>query len=48
MCGVEKPESKNREWVLYLDVSVSFAQLSPSFVLTKQNGVYCLITEVAE
>lgn len=44
----KNPKVKNREWELYLDVSVSFAQLSPSFVLTKQNGVYCLITEVAE
>lgn len=35
-------------WVPHLSVFVSFAQLPASFALTKQDGVYCLITEAAE
>lgn len=35
-------------WVPYLSVFVSFAQLPTSFALTKQDGVYCLITKAAE
>lgn len=35
-------------WVPYLSVFVSFTQLLTSFALTKQDGVYCLITEAAE
>lgn len=48
MRGVEKPDGEDRERVPYLDDSGSFARLPPAFLLTKQNGVGGLSSEVAE
>lgn len=46
--SLSRAEEPLEVWVPYLSVFFSFAQLPTSFALTKQDGVYCLITEAAE
>lgn len=45
---MEKHTGKDRKAVLYRNVSVLLAKFPPSFILAKQTGVHCLITEVAK